>query len=598
MTNKFVEVKNLKKKIIGSLTIPAIICLVVACFFGLASAADFAYNPVVTIAFDDGRSSQYQYAYPLMKQRGITGTFYIVSNLVKDISGNYKFMSFSEIFDLQNSGNEIGSHSHNHPSFTSLTEEKIRYECSESRNVLEAHGLTVENFAYPYGSTNDFVDSIVSEYYHSARTVYTSPYVMSLPTSQFRLTAFAGETGDSNALPRLKNEVDLLTANQWLILLFHSVEPNVSDEPHTISTQDFEEFLDYIVLKGIKTLTVGEALDLFSFSEPEPEPSTTNLLGNPSMEIDRDINGIPDGWNFYKTPNMLATYSWSSDSHTGTHSIKITSTYSPSTAQTESALWYQQISKIVVGETYRFKVWYQSNIQSTILLLTYSRSSIIEVKFLDLAPSTLWTHSGWLTTTIPSGAASLRVDCRLFNKDTGWVIFDDLELVSSTPPEPEPEPPTPETNLMLNPSVEFGNGQPDNWGFYKTSKMIATGSWVSDAHTGSKAVRIEATYNPNGGQTESALWYQHVQNYVEGETYKFRVWYKGNTPATIIMFARIGSTLATISILTLPASNAWAQSGWVSITVPKGSTFVQTDVRLMNEASGWAVFDDFELVTV
>ena len=342
-------------------------------------------------------------------------------------------------------------------------------------------------------------------------------------------------------------------------------------------------------------------------TESEPEPpvfsNNTNLLGNPSMEIDRDTNGMPDGWNFYKTPNMLATHSWSSDSHTGTHSIKITSTYNPSTAQTESALWYQQISKIDAGETYRFKVWYQSNIQSTILLLTYSRSSIIEAKFLDLPPSTLWKQSGWLTTTIPSGAASLRVDCRLFNKDTGWAIFDDLELVSSTPPEPEPpepepEPLTPEANLVLNPSVELGNGQPDYWGFYKTPKMIATGSWVSDAHTGSKAVRIEATYNPNGKQTESALWCQTVQNYIEGETYKFRVWYKCNTPATIIMFARIGSTLATISILTLPPSSVWVQSGWVSITVPKGSTFVQTDVRLMNKATGWAVFDDFELVTV
>jgi len=612
LTIWFKEVKKMKKKITGLLTI---ICLVVFCFFGLTSAAaglvqqshDVASSPVVTIAFDDGMSSQYQYAYPLMKAKGITGTFYITANLVKDISGNYKFMSFSEILDLQNEGNEIGSHSLTHSSFTSLTETQIRHECSMSKSVLEDHGLRVENFAYPYGETNDFVDSIVSQYYRSARTAYTSPYTMSFPISQFRLTAFAGETGNSNALPRLKNILDQLTANQWIIIFFHKTEPNVSDQPYTISTQDFEKFLDYIVLKRIKTLTVSQALGLSPPSpppEPEPEqpvsPNTTNLLGNPSVEIDGNLNGIPDSWSFYKTSGISATSSWVSEFHTAQKGIKISVTYTSVTNQKESALWYQQISKIIVGETYSFRVWYKSNVQSTILLLTYSGSSIVKVVSLNLSPSSSWVQSNWLRTTIPSGATSLRADCRLFNIGTGWVIFDDLEVVSSIQQEPiqqEPTTPTPSGNILLNPSVEIDkDGLPVSWTYYKTSGMKASLEWTNDFYSGQKAVKITATYNPSASQKESALWHQSVTQISVGKTYKFRVWYKSSVQSSILLLAFGSSSLLRVVLLDLPISNLWIQSEWISITIPSGTTSLRVDARIFNRDNGWTVFDNFELV--
>jgi peptidoglycan/xylan/chitin deacetylase (PgdA/CDA1 family) len=369
-------------------------------------------DPIVTIAFDDGRISQYKYAFPLMEERGITGTFYVIPNMLRDNSGNSEFMSYQELIELQNAGNEIGSHSLSHLAFTTLSEEKIRYQCQKSKEELENYGLNIQNFAYPYEDNNDYVDSIVKDYYVSARDAYTSTYIMSLPTSQFCLYAFAGETGTSNALPRLKNVVDQITDGDWLIVFFHNIKPNLTNENYAISTQDFEAFLDYLVAKKVAIKTINNVLaNAESIPEPAPEPEESSLLQG--------------DFRFYKTAGMIA-YGEQVDSY------KITVTYNPSASQRESALWYQTIKGGVAGETYRFRVKYKSNVESTILFLIYSTSNSQRAVSLNLGASNDWKQSIWLTATMPSNLNYFRIDCRLFNRNSGWAIFDDIELVSTT----------------------------------------------------------------------------------------------------------------------------------------------------------------------
>ena len=109
-------------------------------------------------------------------------------------------------------------------------------------------GLTINNFAYPSGSRNSHTDSIVAQYYRSARSAYIPPNIMTVPFSvpQFLVYGFAGETGDSTALARLKTEVDnVYSSNGWAIIFFHDVEPNPpSDNPYSINSADFQSFLN------------------------------------------------------------------------------------------------------------------------------------------------------------------------------------------------------------------------------------------------------------------------------------------------------------------------------------------------------------------
>jgi peptidoglycan/xylan/chitin deacetylase (PgdA/CDA1 family) len=173
-------------------------------------------------------------------------------------------MSIAELQDLQNHGCEIASHSKTHPHFTHISDDQIRSECSTSKQILESHRFQVDNFAYPYGETNDHVDSIVHDYHRSGRSAYVPPYIMQLPVSQFRLSGAAGETGHSESIrlmryKRLRLIDQVNNTKSWMIIFFHNVVPSRS-RPFEIGTQDFASFLDYLILKGVKTVTVNQAL--------------------------------------------------------------------------------------------------------------------------------------------------------------------------------------------------------------------------------------------------------------------------------------------------------------------------------------------------
>ena len=222
---------------------------------------------VVSIVFDDNYQDQIAYALPIMNDKGIKGTFYVVSDHISDFSGDASYMSIAELQTLQASGNEIGSHSNTHSDFTSMSQSQIRAECSISKQILESNGLSVTNFAYPDGKTNNTVDSLVLQYYRSGRTAYVGMNSMQLPTSQFRIPGYSIETTDSTALPLLKAMVDqVYSTNGWGIILYHHIKPAVNGEDYTTSRLDFSNLLDYIISKGVQTLTVNQTLNLTPLS--------------------------------------------------------------------------------------------------------------------------------------------------------------------------------------------------------------------------------------------------------------------------------------------------------------------------------------------
>ncbi len=219
------------------------------------STSAFPEKGAVSIVFDDGYQSQYDYAWPLLKAKGMTATFYVIT----DDIGESGYLTIAELQSLQNSGNEIASHSKTHPDFTDISDTQIREECSVSKEVLQSYGFAVSNFAYPYGGWNDHTNSIVSQYYRSARSGYDYPYVMSLPISQFRLLATAGDKQD--LFPDLRNRVDsAITSKGWVIIVFHHVVPQA--QGWAVTTQIFSQFLDYLTANGVQVLTVNQALDM------------------------------------------------------------------------------------------------------------------------------------------------------------------------------------------------------------------------------------------------------------------------------------------------------------------------------------------------
>ena len=112
-------------------------------------------KPVI-LTFDDGFMNDYQYAFPLLKAYGLTGTFFIVSGFV----GKAEYMTWEQVTDLARSGMEIGSHTITHPDLTSLSPSVLESQLLVSKETLqEKVGVPVRALSYPGGAFNADVEA-------------------------------------------------------------------------------------------------------------------------------------------------------------------------------------------------------------------------------------------------------------------------------------------------------------------------------------------------------------------------------------------------------------------------------------------------------
>ena len=146
-------------------------------------------KPVV-LSFDDGYVSQYENAFPLMKERGWPG----VLNLKALDSDIYD----SQVEEMVAAGWEIASHSATHPDLPSLSDDQLEDEMVRSRRILEREfGTRVTEFCYPAGSYDDRVISAVREAgYRSATS--TEPG-LARPSDRWSLDRIRIELGDGAA---------------------------------------------------------------------------------------------------------------------------------------------------------------------------------------------------------------------------------------------------------------------------------------------------------------------------------------------------------------------------------------------------------------
>lgn len=118
-------------------------------------------HPVV-FSFDDGYASAYQTAFPLLKQHGFTGVFFIYTRGV----GTADRVTWDELREMQAQGMEIESHTMSHLDLPSLAgwPQRLRDETAGARAILQAQlGTSVEYFCYPAGRYNAAVIQAVKD---------------------------------------------------------------------------------------------------------------------------------------------------------------------------------------------------------------------------------------------------------------------------------------------------------------------------------------------------------------------------------------------------------------------------------------------------
>jgi len=117
-------------------------------------------KPIV-LTFDDGYRDFFTNAFPILRERNLKATVFIITQLVD----GEDYLTWEQLREIKKSGLiTIGDHTLSHKDLVGLLEEEIRSQILEAKNILEANlDLKIEVFAYPYGDSNSKVTKVLQE---------------------------------------------------------------------------------------------------------------------------------------------------------------------------------------------------------------------------------------------------------------------------------------------------------------------------------------------------------------------------------------------------------------------------------------------------
>lgn len=233
---------------------------------------------IVSLTFDDGSSDQYT-VRSLLAEHSMHATFYVNSGSV----GLPGTMTWSQLSDLAADGNEIGGHSVDHVNLTTLSWGDTRRQISDDRQALISCGFNATDFAYPFGSYNTRVKSIVQRCgYRSARRswglcpigqsppncdVWYPDVVERIPpVDRYAMRTIVGLRAWS-VLSDIQSVVTRAETNGggWVTLVFHHIfEGCHPDNEYSVSSSTFSRLLDWLDLRADLGTHVLKVQDVIS----------------------------------------------------------------------------------------------------------------------------------------------------------------------------------------------------------------------------------------------------------------------------------------------------------------------------------------------
>lgn len=130
---------------------------------GLAMAGrDTLPDKPVILTFDDGYRDNYTNAFPVLREFGLSGTFFIVTEFVD--RGFDAYITWEMAREMAVAGMRLEPHSKTHPNLADADDATILYQALGSQETLAYHiGYTPRYFAYPGGMYNDRTIAILRQ---------------------------------------------------------------------------------------------------------------------------------------------------------------------------------------------------------------------------------------------------------------------------------------------------------------------------------------------------------------------------------------------------------------------------------------------------
>jgi peptidoglycan/xylan/chitin deacetylase (PgdA/CDA1 family) len=161
----------------------------------------------ICITFDDGKASDYNIAFPVLKRLGLTGTFFVVTQRV----GQPGYVTWAQLKEMAVHGMSIQSHSLTHPFLSQCHPTQVSDEFARSKAVIEDKlERPVTCFALPGGDWNSVHRAIAETCGY--RAVCTSDPGVNADLDLWRLERFAVCRGDS-----INRFTSLVTLRSWTV---------------------------------------------------------------------------------------------------------------------------------------------------------------------------------------------------------------------------------------------------------------------------------------------------------------------------------------------------------------------------------------------
>jgi peptidoglycan/xylan/chitin deacetylase (PgdA/CDA1 family) len=91
----------------------------------------------VVLTFDDGHASNFHHAYPMLRERGIVGVFFVTTDFIGLRPG---FCAWQQLQEMVAGGMRVGSHGKTHRFLDDLDREEAGFEMAASRDAI-ANGV-------------------------------------------------------------------------------------------------------------------------------------------------------------------------------------------------------------------------------------------------------------------------------------------------------------------------------------------------------------------------------------------------------------------------------------------------------------------------
>jgi peptidoglycan/xylan/chitin deacetylase (PgdA/CDA1 family) len=227
--------------------------------------------PAIGITFDDGWSTEYTQAFPVMKAYGIRGSVYIITDRID--TANY--MTLAQITDLHASGWNLANHTKDHTDLTGLSQGDQQLEFTNAQTALEGWGFTEASkcVAYPSGLFDDTTKAAMTAVGMSTgRTVRNQNEVL-IPSHPYELKSWS--CGNTVTLANRETTIDnAIARGEVAFMHFHKLVASPSDGTEW-AISDFQTLMDYIYTKWkaglIYPITISDFYNLQSGSVKIPK---------------------------------------------------------------------------------------------------------------------------------------------------------------------------------------------------------------------------------------------------------------------------------------------------------------------------------------